>query len=208
MYAFRQGLRRDLGVSTPQHYVLYDGPYDANSLLLTPNTETVYGFTYLALDRDGPTVVEAPAGALGFFNDMWMREVENVGPAGPDGGQDGSYLALPPAYDGEVPDGYFVVRPKTFGVWLALRAFRTPEGDAAPGGGGAQERPHLSAGAQGRPAGDGLHQRLGTAPGHDPSGRHPLLRGSGRARRGRASKRSILTRRHVLRSGPPAAGVV
>jgi hypothetical protein len=132
MYSFRQGLRRDLGVTTPQHYALWDGPFDAHSLLLTPNSETVYGMNYLALADDGPTVVEVPAGVLGVFNDMWMREVENLGPAGPDKGAGGSYLVLPPDYDGEVPEGHFVVRPKTFGVWFALRAFRTPEGDAGP----------------------------------------------------------------------------
>jgi hypothetical protein len=42
MYSFREGLRRDLGATTPQHYVTWEGPFDANSLLLTPNSETVY----------------------------------------------------------------------------------------------------------------------------------------------------------------------
>jgi hypothetical protein len=37
-----RGLRRDLGATTPQHYVTWEGPFDANSLLLTPNSETVY----------------------------------------------------------------------------------------------------------------------------------------------------------------------
>lgn len=133
MYSFRAGMRRDLGATTPQHYVTWEGPFDANSLLLTPNAETVYGASYLALDADGPTVVEAPPGMLGVLNDMWMREVENIGPAGPDRGAGGSYLVLPPGYQGDVPeDGYFVVRPKTYGVWLALRAFRAPDGDAGP----------------------------------------------------------------------------
>jgi hypothetical protein len=132
MYAFREGLRRDLGADTPQHYVIWDGPFDARSLLLTPNSETVYGVGFLALDADGPTVVEVPPGVLGVFNDMWMREVENIGPAGPDQGAGGSYLVLPPGHDGDVPDGYFVVTPRTYGVWLALRAFRTPDGDATP----------------------------------------------------------------------------
>ncbi|MHC4388653.1 MAG: DUF1254 domain-containing protein [Planctomycetota bacterium] len=80
MYSFRHGLARDLGATTSRHFVVWDGPFDAHSLLLTPNSETVYGLTYLDLKEDGPTVVEAPAGVLGFFNDMWMREVENIGP--------------------------------------------------------------------------------------------------------------------------------
>jgi hypothetical protein len=132
MYAFREGLRRDLGADTPQHYVMWDGPFDAKSLLLTPNSETVYGLGFLALDADGPTVVEVPPGVLGVFNDMWMREVENIGPAGPDQGAGGSYLLLSPGHDGDVPDGYFVVTPRTYGIWLALRAFRAPNGDAGP----------------------------------------------------------------------------
>jgi hypothetical protein len=131
MYSVREGLRRDLGATSPQHYVVWEGAFDAQSVLLTPNSETVYGLGYLALDVDGPTVIEAPAGVLGVLNDMWMREVENIGAAGPDRGAGGTYLVLPPGYDGEVPDGYFVARPKTFGVWLALRAFRAPDGDGA-----------------------------------------------------------------------------
>jgi hypothetical protein len=77
MYSFREGLRRDLGATTPHHYVTWRGPFDANSLLLTPNSETVYGVGYLALEADGPTVVEAPAGVLGVFNDMCMRGREH-----------------------------------------------------------------------------------------------------------------------------------
>src|ERR1700683_1386132 len=72
---------------------------DARSVLLTPNSETVYGATYLALAEDGPTVVEVPPGVLGVFNDMWMREIENIGPLGQDKGAGGSYLVLPPGYD-------------------------------------------------------------------------------------------------------------
>jgi hypothetical protein len=133
MYSFRQGLARDLGATSARHFVVWDGPLDAHSLLLTPNSETVYGLTYLRLDRDGPTIVEAPAGVLGVFNDMWMREVENVGPAGPDRGQGGTFLVMPPGHPGETPAaGAYLVRPRTYGVWLALRAFRTPEGDSGP----------------------------------------------------------------------------
>jgi hypothetical protein len=106
MYSFREGLRRDLGADTLQHYVTWDGSFDARSLLLTPDSETVYGLGFLALQADGPTVVEVPPGVLGVFNDMWMREVENIGPAGPDQGAGGSYLVLPPGHDGDMPDGY------------------------------------------------------------------------------------------------------
>lgn len=109
MYSMREGIARDLGATTPRHSVVWDGPFDAHSLLLTPNSETVYGMTFLNLKGDGLTVVEAPARVLGFLNDMWMREVENIGPAGPHQGQGGQYLVVPPGYEGELPDsGYYI----------------------------------------------------------------------------------------------------
>ncbi|MDJ0593532.1 MAG: DUF1254 domain-containing protein [Pleurocapsa sp. MO_226.B13] len=133
MYSFRHGLERDLGWSSPRDFVIWDGPFDAHSLMLTPNSETVYGLTYLDLKSDGPTVAEVPAGMLGVINDMWMREVGNVGPVGPDQGAGGRFLFLPPGYSREVPEfGFHILRPKTYGVWFLLRAFRSPEGDAGP----------------------------------------------------------------------------
>ena len=56
--------------------------------------------------------------------DSWQRWVVDVGLTGPDKGQGGKYLFLPPGYDGEVPDGYFVVRPRTYGLWLDVARFR------------------------------------------------------------------------------------
>jgi len=40
--------------------VLWEDLMDAKTMLLTANTETVYGLSHLALQSDGPTVVEAP----------------------------------------------------------------------------------------------------------------------------------------------------
>jgi hypothetical protein len=105
------------------HQVLiFDRLMDSNSLYLTGNTSTMYVLPNLDLKRDGPTVLEAPAGMLGAFNDAWFRYVQDVGPAGPDKGQGGNYLVLPPGYDGEVPEGYFVVKPRTYDVWVFMRA--------------------------------------------------------------------------------------
>ena len=132
MYSFREGMRRDLGVTSASQMVLWEDQFDAKSILLTPNSETVYGLSYLQLDVDGPTVVEVAPGLLGLFNDMWMREVGNVGPAGPDQGAGGRFLFLPPGYDGDLPPyGFHVMRPKTYGVWVLLRGMRTPDGSSA-----------------------------------------------------------------------------
>ncbi|MCE2835567.1 MAG: DUF1254 domain-containing protein [Cyanobium sp. 49614_E6] len=35
----------------------------------------------------------------------------------------GKYLILLPGYTGEIPQGYFVVRPKTYGNWMPFRSF-------------------------------------------------------------------------------------
>ena len=44
----------------------------------------------------------------------------------------GKYLLLPPGYTGEVPDGYFVARSRTFGNLLFFRTF-LKDGDPKPG---------------------------------------------------------------------------
>ena len=131
MWSFREGFRRDLGAEGPRDWVVQH--LDANGLALTGNSETVYGTNFLDLKADGPTVVEVPPRVLGFFNDLWMRPIGDVGLAGPDHGQGGRYLVVPPGHDGELPDdGYVaVVRSRTYLVWFVLRAFLGPA--AMPG---------------------------------------------------------------------------
>jgi hypothetical protein len=63
---------------------------------------------------------------------MWFRWVVDVGLTGPDEGKGGKYLLLPPGYRGEVPSGYFVVRPPTFSNWVPWRSFLV-DGDPKPG---------------------------------------------------------------------------
>ena len=122
LYAMRKGYA-DFGAGKPNQVIVFKDLMDAKSEFLTANNTTVYAMTFLDLKNDGPTVVNAPPGMLGFFNDMWMRYVGDVGNAGPDKGEGGKFLILPPGYEGDVPDGYFVFQSKTYGVWMALRAF-------------------------------------------------------------------------------------
>lgn len=130
MVALRDGLR-ELGVKRSNQVVVFETLMDSRSLWLTPNAETVYASNFLDLARDGPTVIEAPPNVLGILDDMWMRYVGDIGNAGPDRGQGGKFLILPPGYKGDVPDGYFVFRSRTYGVWLLLRGFLV-NGDPAP----------------------------------------------------------------------------
>jgi hypothetical protein len=117
----------------PANYTvpIFENLMDSRSTFLTANTSTVYSWMWLDL-RDGPLVLEAPPKVLGAINDMWYRWVVDIGFTGPDKGQGGKYLLLPPGYKGDVPDGYFVVRSPTYSVWAPWRSFLV-DGDPKPG---------------------------------------------------------------------------
>ncbi len=104
---------------------------DSKSLFLTANTTTPYTVLYLST-KDGPLVMEIPPNVLGPIDDAWFRWVSDVGLTGPDKGAGGKYLLLPPGYTGEIPDGYFVARSRTFGNLLFFRTF-LKDGDPKPG---------------------------------------------------------------------------
>jgi hypothetical protein len=122
-----EGLRlgfTSLGANNSNQVILFDRLMDSNPLFLTGNTDTVYVSAFLDLEKDGPTVVEIPAGAgPGTVNDAYFRFVVDMGAPGPDRGKGGKYLILPPGYEGEVPDGYFTARSTSFVNWLILRGF-------------------------------------------------------------------------------------
>src|SRR5262245_41265789 len=121
--AMREGMRA-FGAKTPQHVVIWEDLMDAETVLLTANTETVYGIAHLDLKTDGPTVVEAPPNMLGFLQSGVQRYLVDIGPLGPDKGQGGKFLVLPPDYQGDVPDGCFVVRSPTYSATFAVRGFQ------------------------------------------------------------------------------------
>ncbi|MDQ0894688.1 DUF1254 domain-containing protein [Agromyces ramosus] len=121
LVAFRTGLRA-AGVTSPRQIGITQPRATSKALFLTPNTETTYGTTMLDLNAWGPTVIEAPPQSLCVVDDFWFRYVTDMGIAGPDRGAGGKYLFLPPGYEGEVPDGYFVYRTPTFTNFVVLRA--------------------------------------------------------------------------------------
>ena len=134
-----EGLRRglaSLGAENSNQVVVFDQLMDSNPLFLTGNTSTVYAVPFLNLKKDGPTVIEIPKGAgPGTVNDAYFRFVIDMGAPGPDRGQGGKYLILPPDYDGELegPIGgkeqvingetYFVAKSPSYVNWVALRGF-------------------------------------------------------------------------------------
>jgi hypothetical protein len=122
-----EGMRRGMesvGVDASNKILLYSDLMDSNSLFLTGNTDTIYALAILDLKRDGPTVVEIPAGAgPGTVNDAYFRFVIDMGAPGPDRGKGGKYLILPPDYKGAIPEGYFTVESPTYVNWVPLRGF-------------------------------------------------------------------------------------
>ena len=120
MYSVRKGLA-EAGAKGANRIAVFEQLMDSQTLVVTANTSTLYAYTYTDLVNDGPTVIEVPPGMLGFLNDGWQRFVGNMGVTGPDKGKGGKYLVLPPVYDGEVPDGYFLLKPQTNRNFLFLR---------------------------------------------------------------------------------------
>ena len=110
------------GANNNQTLLIMENLMDSKSLFLTPNTESIYHMAWFDVS-DGPLVIETPPNVLGIIDDHWFKYVGDFGNAGPDKGKGGKYLLLPPGYEGEVPDGYFVLRTKTYGNLMFYRGF-------------------------------------------------------------------------------------
>lgn len=97
--------------------------------VFTAQSDTPYAAGTLDLKADGPMVIELPPGTfIGFVNDHNMCWVLDMGTIGPDNGQGGKHLILPPNYTGDIPPSYYVGRSETWKVLLVIR-FLSPEGD-------------------------------------------------------------------------------
>ena len=103
----------------------------SESLFLTANADTVYFVGFVDL-TSGPMVVETPPQALALFDDMWFQWIVDFGLPGPDRGEGGRFLLVPPGYDGPLPDsGYHVRHSRTTGALLLGRSFMDDD-DPAP----------------------------------------------------------------------------
>ncbi|MCY1273874.1 hypothetical protein D9M69_227320 [compost metagenome] len=108
------------GVVPNQTFNLVRG--NPKRLAFTANSDTPYGSLLLDLSA-GPLVVELPPGPLMCVsNDLNQRWVGDFGLPGADAGKGGKHLILPPGYEGEVPEGYYVHTSSTNGLLLLLRA--------------------------------------------------------------------------------------
>jgi len=128
--ALRQGMI-DVGVKN-REVILFSKLMDANSLFLTANCDTIYAMGHVDL-TDGPVVIEAPPEFLGTVQDAWFRWVIDMGLPGPDRGQGGKYLIVPPHYKGAVPTGSFnVARTRTNTIVWFGRSYLKDGNDPQP----------------------------------------------------------------------------
>jgi len=127
--AIREGF---ISAGAPDNAILiFSELMDSQSLFLTANADTVYFVGIVDLTR-GPMVVETPPMALGTFDDMWFRWISDFGMPGPDRGEGGRFLLVPPGYDGALPDsGFHVGQSGTNRVLLLGRCFMQDD-DPAP----------------------------------------------------------------------------
>jgi hypothetical protein len=121
-HGLMKGWVRDLDMRDSSHISVTADRLDSSALVLTGNTESLYAFVVFDLKKDGPTVFEVPPGVMGPLDDHNFLFVADIGPTGMDKGQGGKYLLLPPDYEGDVPDGYFVVRSPTYANFSFIRA--------------------------------------------------------------------------------------
>ena len=95
----------------------------SESLFLTANADTVYFLSFIDLSS-GPMVVETPPQALAIFDDMAFNWMVDFGFAGPDRGEGGRFLLLPPGYEGDLPDsGFHLGRSRTNRALALGRSF-------------------------------------------------------------------------------------
>ena len=109
--AIRKGFQ-EAGVADNQ-ILMFSELMGSESVFLTANADTVYYLGIVDL-TSGPMVVETPPQALGVFDDMWWGWIIDFGLPGPDRGQGGRFLLVPPDYQGPLPDsGYHIGHSRT-----------------------------------------------------------------------------------------------
>lgn len=111
---------REKGIQDNKSIVILSaGP---RQIAFTANSDTPYGAGCLDV-KDGPFVIEMPPGPfIGLANSHHQSWILDMGLPGPDVGQGGKHLILPPDYQGKIPQGYFAGKSPSNKVLIAIRA--------------------------------------------------------------------------------------
>ena len=96
-------------------------PQDPEQQFSVANQDTPYIISVFDL-RDGPIVVEVPAGPfMGLMNDHHMEWFGDMGVIGAGEGKGEKNLLIPPGYGGDAPEGFHPLYAKTWEVVMAMR---------------------------------------------------------------------------------------
>jgi hypothetical protein len=123
IYGIVKSQARDFNYSSSSDYAVMADFMQPSENYLTGNDVTVYAFVSLDLKVDGATVLEIPPGMYGNANDANFKYLTDFGPTGPDLGEGGKYLFLPPGYTGKIPEGYHVFKVPGYRIWAMMRGF-------------------------------------------------------------------------------------
>ena len=178
--SIRLTAKQDLGMDY-NDLGIADNFVDPKSLWLTANDTTIYAFVNIDLST-GPVAIEIPPGAIvGLLDDFWQRSLADVGLPGPDAGNGGTFLLLPPGYDGEVPaSGYYVLRAAMHNHNLLVRGIIV-DNDVPDAVERIRKTKVYPWSERDRPHAEQVRLDLGQADRHDSPGRHGVL---GAARHG------------------------
>ena len=172
--SIRLTAKQDLGMDF-NDLGIADNFVDPKSVWLTANDTTIYAFVNIDLTQ-GPVVIEIPPGAIvGLLDDFWQRSLADVGLPGPDAGNGGTFLLLPPGYDGEVPaSGYYVLQATMNNHNLLVRGIIV-DNDVPDAVAAHPEDEGLPVERARGPQAEQVRLDLGQADRHDPTGRHRVL---------------------------------
>jgi hypothetical protein len=108
------------------HYVTYRDRLG----LITANATTPYILNFFDLSETGPLVIDLPPGpTAGGVSDFWQREIGALGEMGPDQGNGGKTVIVPPDTDAPtLPEGAFVLKSSNVNIMFG---FRTLDPDPA-----------------------------------------------------------------------------
>ena len=130
IHALHKGMQ-SIGVKDNE-VLVFSQLMDAKSLFLTANADTIYVMGSIDLAK-GPVVIETPPKFLGAVQDAWFRWVIDLRVPGPDRGEGGKYLIVPPDYSGTLPDGgFFIARARTNTILWFGRSFLANHSDPKP----------------------------------------------------------------------------
>jgi len=110
----------DIGITPNKTFAVLDTK--PRHVIFTPNSDTPYGPIPIDLSH-GPMVIELQPGPLIVVAmDVNQRWVADMGLPGPDAGNGGKHLILPPGYNAKVPDGYIVHTSTTNQLIIGARS--------------------------------------------------------------------------------------